>query len=109
MKSTGNLRVIKDRELKRLLIESYNAYEYHKLNKEFIYNRQQNEFWRLIFQRIPGIYHLKNEDIPDIFKDHELLNRMEGNYVHGINEALIDLQAVNRKLLNQLSIVNSSK
>ncbi len=105
MTSTGNIGVISNRSLRLLILETFNGYELHKLNREIIYKRQQEEIWKLIFQKIPRLYHLNNSDILSILENPELVNRLEGNYATGMNDALLELQTINKKLLDQLNAV----
>ena len=103
MKSTGNIGVISDKNLRRLVLETYNAYELYKLNSEGLFKQLQEELIKIMFSKIPGIYHMTNEDLIKVFDDPEIVNRLEGNYVTGFNKALIDLNDVNHKLLSRLN------
>lgn len=104
MKSTGKIGVIKDHQLRRSIIETYNSYESYKLNYENIYQRQQEEIYRLIFDEVPALYKMDNSSLIEIFKEPRVLNRFEGSFVIGQNSGLIQLEQVNQKLLNELNL-----
>jgi hypothetical protein len=105
MKSTGNIGVISDKNLRRLVLETYNAYELYKLNSEGLFKQLQEELFKLIFSKIPLIYHMNNDDLIKVFDNPEMVNRFEGNYVTGINADLHKLNEVNDKLLSRLNTI----
>jgi hypothetical protein len=103
MTSTGNMGLISNRVLRRRILETYNDYELFKLNEESIFKKQQEEIWKLVYARVPSMYNLKSNDIPQIFEDPEFINRFEGNAAGGMNKGLMKLQISNQKLLDQLN------
>ena len=103
MTSTGNIGLISNIELRRAVLETYNQYEHHKLYEESMYRKQQEEMWNLVYARIPNMYHVKSRDLPQIFEDHEVVNRFEGNYAGFMNDGLYVLQTNNQQLLDQLN------
>jgi hypothetical protein len=103
MTSTGKIGLISNIELRRAVLETYNQYEHHKLYEESMYRKQQEEMWNLVYARIPNMYHVKSSDLPQIFEDHEVINRFEGNYAGFMNKGLHELQTTNQQLLDQLN------
>jgi hypothetical protein len=103
MTSTGNIGLISNRELRRAVLETYNQYERHKLRQESMYRKQQEEMWNLVYAEVPNMYSVKSSDLPQIFEDHEVINRFEGNYAVFMNDGLYDLQTTKQHLLDQLN------
>ena len=103
MTSTGNIGLISNRVLRRNILETYNDYEFYKLNVESIFKSQQDEILKLVFARVPGVYRLKSTDIVQIFEDPEFINRFEGNAAGAMNRGLISLKISNQQLLEQLN------
>ena len=109
MKSTGNIGVISNIDLRRKILKTYNSYDVHIKNNEDIYKRLQEEFWKLILSEIPNIY--PNEvnkilsyelDIETTLKNFEIENRLKINHAMGMNTAIINLQDINNKLITEL-------
>jgi hypothetical protein len=109
MKSIGKIGVIKDHQLRRSIIETYNSYESYKLNYEYKYQRQHEEIFRLIFDKVPALYTMVNSNVIEIFKEPRVLNHFEGNFVIGQNKGLMQLKEVNQKLLNELNLFTQSE
>jgi uncharacterized membrane protein YgaE (UPF0421/DUF939 family) len=105
MKSTGNIGVISNIDLRRKILETYNAYEVHIKNDEEIYTRLQEEFWKVILAKIPNIDYLpenktrKQLDITTALQQFEIENRLMINSVLGMNMAIINLQKHNHQLI----------
>ena len=104
MKSTGNIGVVQNSDLRRNILKTYNNYLIYINQHEKIYNEQQSELWKLLFSTIPNLYtgsegDVYNADIEKALKTFEIQNRIYGNYVIGLNRALIQLQTWNKELL----------
>ncbi len=104
MKSTGNIGLIKNSDLRRSVLETYNNYEVHINQHERIYNRQQEELWKLLFSTVPhlyaGVYETKEKvDMVTVITNFEIQNRINGNYVIAFNEAIHQLQEWNSNLI----------
>ncbi len=104
MKSIGKIGVIKNQELRRSIIETYNSYESYKLNYENKYQKSIEEIYKLVFDEIPALYTMDNSNLIEIFKDQRVRNRFEGNFVIGQNGSLRQLKQVNQKLLDELNL-----
>jgi hypothetical protein len=105
MKSTGNIGVIQNSDLRRKILETYNNYTIHINQHQNIYDEQQGEIWKLLFSTVPNLYtgnieQSKKTDIKTALSRFEVQNRINGNYVIGFNEALHQLQSWNTNLLN---------
>jgi hypothetical protein len=107
MKSTGNIGLIKNSDLRRRILETYNNYEIHINQHERIYNRQQEEIWKLLFSTVPYLYTGPFEtkgkvDIETVITNFEVQNRINGNYVMGFNDAIHQLQEWNSGLIKAI-------
>ncbi|MDP5081580.1 MAG: DUF6090 family protein [Winogradskyella sp.] len=107
MKSTGSIGTIKNSNLRRKILETYNNYTIHVNEHEAIYERQQEETWRLLFSTVPNLYtggddKFNQTDVKAALKSFEVKNRLSGNYVKGFNDALHQLQIWNKDLLSAL-------
>jgi hypothetical protein len=107
MKSTGNIGLIKNSDLRRKILETYNNYEIHINQHERIYNEQQGELWKLLFSTVPYLYTGNVEtkgkvDIETAINNFEIQNRINGNYAIGFNEAIHQLQEWNFDLINAI-------
>jgi len=114
MKSTGNLGVISNHNLRRKILETYNKYQVHIHHNEVIYNRLQEEFWKIILSKIPNldIYKsgesLNKLDIVTVLMDFEIKNRLNLNHVNGMNTGIKDLQNINNLLIEELQNKNKA-
>ena len=104
MRSTGNIGVINNVELRRKILQTYNSYQLFINNHERIYNKQQGETWKLLFSTVPNLYtasqlQTNNADVMAALSNFEIRNRLFGNYVHGLNIALNELSISNSELL----------
>ena len=107
MKSTGNIKVIKNPDVRRQILETYNNYHVFINGHQAIYNQQQEETWKLFFATIPDLYtgsseQLNNADVKAALERFEVRNRIFGNYVKGLNSALIQLQTWNTELITAI-------
>jgi len=107
MKSTGNIGLIKNSDLRRSILETYNNYEVHINQHESIYNEQQGELWKLLFSTVPHLYtgniEMKEKvDFETVLNNFEIQNRINGNYAIGLNEALHQLQEWNFDLIKAI-------
>ena len=103
MKGIGKIGIIKNKEIRRSLIETYNSYESYKLNYENDYQKTLGEIHKLIFDEIPGLYTMDNSSLTELFKDQRVRNRFEGNFVIGQNKRLRQLRQVNQNMLDKLN------
>jgi hypothetical protein len=108
MKSTGNIGMISNLKLRRMILETYNGYEVHIKNNEGIYNRLQEEFWKVNLSKLPNIYpneaneQSKKLDIEKALQDFEIENRLKINHAMGMNTALKKLLDLNHQLITEL-------
>jgi transcription antitermination factor NusG len=107
MKSTGNIGVIQNSDIRRNILETYNYYTTHINNTEERYYIQQNALGNLVVSKVPNIFvefyeTTENFDIISVLNDYEIKNHFLGNYANGFNEALNNLQSENEKLLTVL-------
>jgi len=108
MKSTGNIGVITNISLRRKILETYNSYQVHIQKNEVIYNRLQEEFWKIILSKLPNLpldyasETLNNFDVETALKDFEIKNRLMLNHVKGMNNGIKNLQNINNQLLIEL-------
>ena len=107
MKSTGNIGVIKNSDLRRKILETYNNYKIHINKDEVIYNHQQEELWRVLFSRVPYlstgvVFDSEEMDVTAALLDFEIKNLISGNYVTGMNRAVHRLNEWNTGLLKAI-------
>jgi hypothetical protein len=110
MKSSGRLGVIRNNDLRKLIIKTYNSYQIFINGTQAYYERNRAELRKIVFREIPGAFDfetLKNAIKPDIIealKNDELKNGILANYAVSVNGELADLQHDNLQLLNTLRI-----
>jgi hypothetical protein len=110
MKSTGNIGVISDLNLRRKILSTYNSYQVHINEHEGIYNRLQEEFWKNILSKLPNLStdfideKLDHFDIETALRDFEIKNRLMLNHANGMNRGINELQNINNQLLSELRI-----
>ena len=109
MKSTGNIGIIRNSDLRRKILETYNNYTIHINQDQSIYDEQQGETWKLLFSSVPNLYtgdieQLHKADIKSALSRFEVQNRIMGNYVSGLNTALHQLQTWNSDLLKAIRL-----
>ena len=107
MKSTGNIGVIKNLDLRRKILKVYNDYKLFNSYDEKTYNKQQEETWKLIFSKVPNLYSAKtfqnnSMDIVKTLDNFEIRNRLLGNYAKGLNVGLHQLEKTNSELLEAI-------
>ena len=107
MKSTGNIGVIQNSNLRRNILETYNNYLVYINQHQSIYDEQQGETWKLLFSTVPNLYtgskyQVNDADIEKALTNFEVQNRLFGNYVSGLNKALKELQTWNSDLLKAI-------
>ena len=97
MKSTGNIGVIQNLDLRRKILKVYNDYKLFNSYDEKTYNKQQEETWKLIFSKVPNLYSANtfennSMDIVKTLDNFEIRNRLLGNYAKGLNVGLHQLE-----------------
>ncbi|MFY9242463.1 MAG: DUF6090 family protein [Polaribacter sp.] len=107
LKSTGNIRVIQNSNIRRKILETYNYYTTHINNTQERYHIQQNALGNLVISKVPNIFvefykTTDKIDIKAVLNDYEIKNCFFGNFANGFNEALNQLQAKNTELLYAL-------
>ena len=107
MKSTGNIGVIQNLDLRRKILKVYNDYKLFNSYDEKTYNKQQEETWKLIFSKVPNLYSAKtfqnnSMDIVKTLDNFEIRNRLLGNYAKGLNVGLHQLEKTNSELLEAI-------
>ncbi|MFN1835400.1 DUF6090 family protein [Balneola sp. MJW-20] len=105
MKSTGKLSVIRNEELRRNILETYNYYVVFQSRAQSIYSEQQEKSTELYYAEIPGLYSLEGDsayDIEAVLSQYEVQNRLGGNFVNGMNSRLQMIIAVNSRLIEQI-------
>ncbi len=107
MKSTGRIGLVRNADLRKGIISTYNDYQVFINGVQAYYMHSHAELRKLAF-KIPGIFDtrvLKNGTNPDLveaLKDDELKNRILTNYAVTLNMELSELQIENHELLKQL-------
>jgi hypothetical protein len=109
MKNTGNIGIIKNDSLRRLIIEMYNKYDTYKSQYEDEYAGHQKELVKSIRSKVPSTHRMKNDDIKNVMKNYEVLNGYEGNFAFGIHNGLLYLQNANPQLLAYLNTIKTAK
>ena len=109
MKSTGNIGVIQNSDLRRKILETYNNYKIHINKDEAIYNHQQEELWKVLFSRVPHldtgvVFDTEIMDVRSALLDFEIKNLISGNYVRGMNIAVHKLNEWNTELIKTIRL-----
>ena len=107
LKSTGNIRVIQNSNIRRKILETYNYYTTHINNTQERYHIQQNALGNLVISKVPNIFvefykTTEKLDIKAVLNDYEIKNCLLGNFANGFNGFLNQLQAKNAELLYAL-------
>ena len=105
MRSTGNLSVIRNADLRRHILETYNYYLDFKTFAEAIYSEYQKKNAELYYTTVPGLFSFLDEKdyrVEKALSNYEVQNRLAGNFVLGMNENLEEIIEVNAGLLRQV-------
>ena len=102
MKSTGKIGIVRNKKLRRTIIETYNYYEDFITSNQDRYLETQKELLRFVLDEVPELYQINNTNLLQLFQDQRVLNRLEANFVSTLNSGLLALQQVNLNLLNEL-------
>ena len=106
MKSTGKLYVIRNTDVRRSILESYNQFNLYVIGRQAIYSDLQQYGWKLTIENVEEFENSNLEEgakfIQKFFSDFRFRNQVKANNAVTLNASLREIISVNKNLLRDI-------